>query len=112
MNDGNSPTNRWKSVVLALGLVAGLLAMVATGKQVIGSEVGGSCESALGCKFGNICIGKRCYASCSSDGDCPATWHCGTTAVMVTVERTLSKSESRRATEKICFAPKSGFVNK
>src|SRR5215831_99719 len=94
-----------KRIITSLVAVVAILGVAAGGKQALGSSPGDRCGEVAECKWGSKCIGKRCYQSCSADGDCPSGWHCGNTSVTVTTQRTFSR-ESHDGTERICFAPK------
>lgn len=100
--------NNARTVLLSFGFVALMLAALAGGKQVLGAKPGEHCnqtDDVFTCKWGAVCIGRTCYQKCTTDGDCPASWHCGTTDVTIEIQNTFSKDE-QADTERICFAPK------
>jgi hypothetical protein len=109
MADAPKPKqNNLRTALLSFGSVALMLAALAGGKQVLGASAGEHCDQTndvFTCKWGSVCIGRACYRTCSNDGDCPASWHCGKTDVTVETQNTFSKDE-RADTERICFAPK------
>ena len=107
--DGAKPKrNRMLTALLAFGFVGLMLGGLAGAKQAFGAKPGEHCnqtDDLFTCKWGGVCIGRTCYASCSKDSDCPSNWHCGTTDVTVTTQRTFG-TDKHDGTEKICFAPK------
>jgi hypothetical protein len=105
---GKPKQNNRRAAWLGFGFIVFMLAGLAVGKQVLGGEPGARCnqdEDVFRCKWGSVCIGRKCYQKCSQDSDCPADWHCGNTDVTVETQTTFTKSE-RSGTEQICFAPK------
>ncbi len=99
---GKNSKGQWiGAIVLLLVIVVGGLAAL----QAIAADTGESCADGNGCKWGNVCISKRCYKKCDTNSDCPADMHCGATDVNVTTTQVFHSDESK-GTEHICFANK------
>ncbi len=103
------PSQKPKSSVFAwiflVAFVGGLIALAVFYRDLFGSEVGGSCSSETDCKRGGVCISKKCYQGCETDGDCGAGKHCGSTEVSVTPGGNAAKG-FKFDKVKICFDEK------
>jgi hypothetical protein len=90
---------------IGLGLfMAGLIMLLVEFRALFGSDVGGKCDDESGCKPNAVCISKRCFRSCKTDGDCVDGWRCGNTTVSETPGGNASKGFAFKDL-KICFSP-------
>jgi hypothetical protein len=81
----NPPPSKKKigagGIVFLVFFLGGLISLLVFFRHIFGSDVGGSCTDDSGCKPDAVCISKKCYRSCKTDGDCGAGFACGSTTV-------------------------------